>query len=608
MQVLYSKKDIQKKFNISLATVNNWIKTGVIPSPKNGYYSKESYFNLIKSVEMDSNRLKTRANRSFSKASDLVFLGITNSDRKDLLRKLVEKYRGSSLSVLEAIVCLGRQILSSNSLYFENSEIFCELNKLYVGENPFKDFVIKNEDDDILGAFYQSVQSISSKSKNGSFFTPSELLASIKIPENAIVLDPCCGSGGILIRTLSKKHNPTNIYAFDIDETALLICKINFVLFFNNAFISPHIEKNDLIFRDCDGLFVDKTAKFDFIVTNPPWGSKFSSEQKNFLLQTYPSLNTTEVFSIALFNAVKMLNDKGQLNFFLPESILNIGAHKNIRKFLLDSERNIEITPLGKAFKGVQSECIFLKLSEKSSRETEITVNAEKIVKLDKKSISAPDYLISYNVSELDSEILNKIYSTPGTRLSGKTKFALGIVTGNNKKYIHETKSYDEEGIFRGKDILPYRLKDPECFIKFTPEIFQQVAPVEMYRRKKIVYRFISDKIICALDECSLFLNSANIIVCEDYPMEILVCLFNSPIYSFIFQKKFKSKKVLKQHFQEFPLPVLDNNFRASFIEMYADILNGKADQILIDKKICEYFKISQEQYDYIRESVYGTT
>lgn len=608
MQVLYSKKDIQKKFNISLATVNNWIKTGVIPSPKNGYYSKESYFNLIKSVEMDSNRLKTRANRSFSKASDLVFLGITNSDRKDLLRKLVEKYRGSSLSVLEAIVCLGRQILSSNSLYFENSEIFCELNKLYVGENPFKDFVIKNEDDDILGAFYQSVQSISSKSKNGSFFTPSELLAFIKIPENAIVLDPCCGSGGILIRTLSKKHNPTNIYAFDIDETALLICKINFVLFFNNAFISPHIEKNDLIFRDCDGLFVDKTSKFDFIVTNPPWGSKFSSEQKNFLLQTYPSLNTTEVFSIALFNAVKMLNDKGQLNFFLPESILNIGAHKNIRKFLLDSERNIEITPLGKAFKGVQSECILLKLSEKSSRETEITVNAEKIVKLDKKSISAPDYLISYNVSELDSVILNKIYSTPGTRLSGKTKFALGIVTGNNKKYIHETKSYDEEGIFRGKDILPYRLKEPECFIKFTPEIFQQVAPVEMYRRKKIVYRFISDKIICALDECSLFLNSANIIVCEDYPMEILVCLFNSPIYSFIFQKKFKSKKVLKQHFQEFPLPVLDNNFRASFIEMYADILNGKADQILIDKKICEYFKISQEQYDYIRESVYGTT
>jgi len=28
------KKDIQDKFNISLETVNNWIKTGVIPPPE----------------------------------------------------------------------------------------------------------------------------------------------------------------------------------------------------------------------------------------------------------------------------------------------------------------------------------------------------------------------------------------------------------------------------------------------------------------------------------------------------------------------------------------------------------------------------------------------
>ena len=193
-------------------------------------------------------------------------------------------------------------------------------------------------------------------------------------------------------------------------------------------------------------------------------------------------------------------------------------------------------------------------------------------------------------------------------RLSQRTKFALGIVTGNNKKYLHETKGCGEEGIFRGKDILPYRLKEPECFIRFTPEIFQQVAPVELYRTKKIVYRFISDRIICALDDSSLVLNSANMIICKDYPMEILVCLFNSPIYSFIFQKKFKSKKVLKQHFQEFPLPVLNDDFKTDFISLYADILQGKADQTLVDEKICRYFNISKEQYDYIKESVYGTT
>ena len=52
--MFYSKKDIQKRFNISLATVNNWIKTGVIPSPRNGLYSQDSFFDLVKSIELNS--------------------------------------------------------------------------------------------------------------------------------------------------------------------------------------------------------------------------------------------------------------------------------------------------------------------------------------------------------------------------------------------------------------------------------------------------------------------------------------------------------------------------------------------------------------------------
>ena len=186
------------------------------------------------------------------------------------------------------------------------------------------------------------------------------------------------------------------------------------------------------------------------------------------------------------------------------------------------------------------------------------------------------------------------------------TKFALGVVTGNNKKFLHEERLYDDEPIFRGKDIIPYRLKSPEVFIKFTPDIFQQVAPVAIYRSKKIVYKFISDKIVCALDDGQLFLNSANMIISPDYPMEMLVCLFNSPVYTFIYQKKFKSKKVLKQHFQNFPLPVLDSDLSGKFYEVYADILNNTKTQKAADELICDYFGISETEYDYIKESVYG--
>mgnify|MGYP004538747051 FL=1 len=606
--VTFVKKDIQNRFNISLATVNNWIKTGVIPAPKDGYYTKDIYSALVKSIEIDSLRLQSRANRSYQNSSDVIFLGIKDKKRKELLLNLIETFKKSTLSIQEATACLGKQLLINNDLYAENSEIFSKIKEIYNGINIFQSFNIENKNDDILGAFYQSVQSISCKSKAGAFYTPAEILTSIKIPVNAKVLDPCCGSGSILINTLSKNHNPDNIYAFDIDEIALLICHINLILFFNNSFISPHIEKRDLIFSNEIDLFSKNDEKYDFIVTNPPWGSKLSKQQKDLLLSRYPFLETTEVFSIALYNSLKKLSENGKLNFFLPESILNVASHKNIRKILLNSHRNIEIFPLGMAFKGVQSECVLLKLSEIMENESQIIVEKDKKYKLNIKNITSPNYLISYNISEIDEKILNKIYSLGSERLSEPTKFALGIVTGNNKKYLHEKKMNDDEPVFRGKDILPYMLKNPETFIKFTPDVFQQVAPITIYRSKKIVYKFISDKIVCALNDGNLVLNSANIIISYDYPMEILVCLFNSPVYTFIYQKKFNSKKVLKQHFQDFPLPILNYDLSRKFNEVYSGILNNTKKQEDADEIICSYFEISKKEYDYIKESVYGNS
>ncbi|MBR2463362.1 MAG: N-6 DNA methylase [Spirochaetaceae bacterium] len=608
IQATFTKKDIQNRFNISLATVNNWIKTGVIPSPKDGCYTQDTYSTLINAIETNTDRLHSRANRSYQNASDIVFLGIKDKSRKELLIKLIDRFKASNFSIMEATACLGRQILLNNNLYNENSQIYAKLNKIYAGINIFQSFHIENKNDDILGAFYQSVQSISRKSKVGSFYTPSELLSPINVPINAQILDPCCGSGSILINTLSKKHNPDKIFAFDIDETALLICHINLILFFNDDSISPHIEKRDLIFPDQTDLFSLENEKYDFIITNPPWGSKLTRKQKDFLLYNYSSLDTTEVFSIALYNSLKKLSGSGSLYFFLPESILNVSTHKNIRKFLLNTHRNIEIFPLGMVFKGVQSECVLLKLSEITDGKNHIIVEKEKRYNLNIKNISPPNYFISYTVCERDDIILNKLYSTKSAKLSENTQFALGIVTGNNKKYVHTKKMEDEEPIFRGKDIFPYRLKQPETFIKFTPEVFQQVAPIRMFRTRKIVYKFISDKIVCALDEGSLVLNSANIIIAPDYPMEILVCLFNSPIYTFIYQKKFKSKKVLKQHFKDFPLPILNTSLIQNLNEVYNGIISNDKMQEDADKLICNYFAISESEYDYIKECIYGNT
>lgn len=603
---VFTKKDVQDKFNISLATVNNWIKTGVIPNPVNGCYTNEAYLSLIQSVEANTNKLQSRANRSLQNNSTIIYCGITNNKRKELLAKLIDVFEESKLTLLEAIACLGKQILICNNLYTDDTEIYANLNRIYTGQNVFSNFYIPNENDDILGAFYQSIQSIAYKSKTGSFYTPSELLTSINIPPDAKVLDPCCGSGSMLIHTLSQQHDPNNIYAFDTDTTALLICRLNLILFFNNAAITPHIERHDLIFPDENVLVMQPCEKYDFIITNPPWGSKLTKVQKDYLLHNYPALKTTEVFSIALYKALEVLSDNGKLYFFLPTSILTVAAHKNIRKILLASQRNIELTPLGVVFKGVQSECVLLQLSEKVQAKTRITIKNKDNYNIDTTRITPPYYFISYNVAELDDIILNKLYDSLSMRLPDSTKFALGIVTGNNKQYIHNVKQDGEEPVFRGKDILPYRIAPPEVFINFQPNLFQQVAPIKLYRSKKIVYRFISDKIVCAIDEGHLVLNSANFFITKDYPMEILVCLFNSPIYSFIYQKRFLSRKVLKQHLQELPLPILTPMLIQSFNEVYAGIVASSKQQDDADMFICDYFNISGQEYQHIKECVYG--
>ncbi|MDR1972802.1 MAG: SAM-dependent methyltransferase, partial [Treponema sp.] len=156
-----------------------------------------------------------------------------------------------------------------------------------------------------MGAFYQSIQSISQKSTLGAYYTPSELLKGIHIPKNKTIIDPCCGSGSILISILTKAHDHSKIFARDIDEIALKICFINLVLFFNNKNILSRITRQDMAFVENKNLLFDSgKEEFDFIVTNPPWGSKWTKPQKDYLLKLYPELETTDIFSIALYKAM----------------------------------------------------------------------------------------------------------------------------------------------------------------------------------------------------------------------------------------------------------------------------------------------------------------
>jgi type I restriction-modification system DNA methylase subunit len=621
MGVLTGKEAISAELGVSLATVNNWIKTRVIPPPDTqNYYTKETFANIVSKIG-NSSRLNSRANRSLSENKYICRLGINGKERKNLLGELVMVFENSGLSIDEGVLALSFALLRSNNFIKKNWEINTKtkIDSLLSGwikniknpslvKNLYSKIEVENMDDDILGAFYQSIQSISQRSNNGSYYTPHALLNGITVNGSQKVLDPCCGSGGILLKILSKEHDTSAIFARDIDELALKICFINLSLFFNTKNLDANIQKHDVVFNCSSDLFFrGHNEKFDFIITNPPWGSKYSKQEKQRLLRLYPELETTEVFSIALYNSLERLKSGGELYFFLPHSFLNVAAHRDIRKLTFENN-DISIKLLGNAFKGVLSESILLHI--KTGRNTKKIFIVDKTgnkYTLSKENIAAPDYIVSATSKSEDIEIIEKIYRAPHDSLETDTIFALGIVTGSNEKHLLAKQSGKAEAIYRGKDIIKYAFSEPKCFLNFQPELYQQIAPIEYYRQKKIAYRFISDKIICTLDSNNtLLLNSANFFISPTYPMETIVALFNSDIYTFIFQKKYHSKKVLKSHLQVMPLPVFSKDTHKYISRLYhKTFVDGNFEkqdfQNKVDEFVCSAFSINTEQYDYIR-------
>ena len=86
-------------------------------------------------------------------------------------------------------------------------------------------------------------------------------------------------------------------------------------------------------------------------------------------------------------------------------------------------------------------------------------------------------------MTDEEYRVLEKIKnSIPVCYLADHADFALGIVTGNNKKFLSAEKTEHSEMVLKGTDICKYHINPVKQYLRFEPEQFQQVAPLEIYR------------------------------------------------------------------------------------------------------------------------------
>ncbi len=359
--------------------------------------------------------------------------------------------------------------------------------------------------------------------------------------------------------------------------------------------------------NDLFSFHKDKDIKnFDVIATNPPWGASFSRAEIKQLKSLYPQISSFESFSYFLKKSFSLLGTDGVISFLLPESILNVCLHKDIREFILKTAQIKKIVYLHRVFKYVFTPVIRLDL-EKTNKNAKQTViqNIDKKYKVRQiKWMSNHDFIFDIHSNKLDSKIIDKIYKTKHMTLKNNASWALGIVTGNNKKFIIPKNKSGFEPIYLGKDIKKFVLAEPSHYIRFQPKKFQQTAPEYKYRAKeKLIYKFISNKLIFAYDnQKRLTLNSANILIPKipDYPIKVILALFNSSLYQFLFQKKFSSIKVLRSHISALPLPLWDKKTFSKMVRLVDKILQNKNKIQELDNYITHKFKLTKKEISYI--------
>lgn len=627
-------KEAASLLGIHQASIRNWVRHGYL-NPVNSTGSIKFRKNDIEQLKEKIasgriERLNKRANKSKALKTFIPAEYLSDPGDEKKIEVLSAYIANNKLEPSAALFYLMLNILNKNkvilfthtgnpcSFIIETDNIFLKqdlqewldsldktiLNDIY-SKLLYADIP---EGEDLAGLVYQSVLPEGKKSKSGSYYTPKNIINSIiadHLKPGIKILDPCCGTGSFLLCAASHSDDPLSITGFDIDILAVRIARINLMMKFSKRHFNPLI----FCFNTLRGLPEEFNNSFDLIISNPPWGMHLSGKEFELLRKKYPEIKSGESFSYFIRKAYDLLKWGGMISFLLPEAILNVRTHRDIRKFIIDKMNISSVYLYGRMFRNVFSKVIRLDISREVFNPE--TGNRIKIVQDTVTAFSSqsslhesPDYIFSFHMDEYSDAIFNKVYSHEYTTLKGQAEWALGIVTGDNRKFLAKSKLEGYEEVYTGKEVAKYKLKEPSNYIKFSPEKFQQCAPAEKYRaEEKLIYKFISGSLVFAYDNGQrLTLNSANILipVIRDYPVKTILALFNSALYRFIYRRKFNSIKVLRSHLEALPLPVFSREIHQKISQYVELILNGEKKESELDQLIFSLLGLTHEEIKYV--------
>ncbi|MFW6124309.1 MAG: N-6 DNA methylase [Acidobacteriota bacterium] len=219
---------------------------------------------------------------------------------------------------------------------------------------------LEDVEPDMLGRAYEYLLrkfAEGSGQSAGEFYTPREvaiLMSYILDPEpGQEIYDPCCGSGGLLIKCLlrfKEKYNedsslaPLKFYGQEILHSTYAMAKMNALIHDMEAEISLGDTMNRPAFTSSEGSL----RKFDMVTANPMWNQDFSqdvfeNDNYNRFLFGYPPSSSADWGWIQHMFA--SLNQNGKMAVVLDTGAVSRGSgsvgknrERDIRKEFVEND------------------------------------------------------------------------------------------------------------------------------------------------------------------------------------------------------------------------------------------------------------------------------
>ena len=521
-EVDLSIDEVAIQFGVSTASVRNWVKTGYLHQIEHSLISKESFENFKNNVA-GNEKLIARANKS-----------LKDSHNHEKIQK--EFYA----------------LMKEDRIDFEQ-----------------------------IGLRYETSLSNAYRNKEGIYYTPADITKRFfqHVLDNCSRLsfcDPCCGSGNFIRAAIEYGIQPKNIYGYDVDPIAVELTK-------NRILEYTGYQTNKIICAD----FLQSTLKqncisFDIIFTNPPWGKKINYIQKKIYASTLGTGNRVDTSSLFFFACLSRLKENGYLGFLLQDAFFNVASFEHARKKALSL--NIKaLMDFGKPFKGLLTKAkgiIIHKQAVGNKNLIRCETKRQTLVRAQNSFNKNPKSILNFSCSSIASKVIDNLYAQQHLKLTGKTKYGLGIVTGNNKKFCIANPKEHYIAAYRGAEIHKDRLDNASAYIPDDLSLYQQVAPKELFLAKeKLVYRFISSDLVFYHDTNQIFfLNSVNMLVLEDdFPINArqLCQILNSKVINWLFKSIFETHKVLRSDIESLPIHVKYFDTHSDFTdELFLNYLN----------------------------------